>query len=103
MASAVLFAHDHQTAGKTILKSLESREDERKDKAMKSQTKSFINYVIAEWTNEMSQEVAIGYEFLDHSHDENSMIYFDQDESERQTFSTLEGRSEASISCIIQE
>ena len=55
---------------------------------MKSQTKSFINYVIAEWTNEMRQEVAIGYEFLDHSHDENSMIYFDQDESERQTFST---------------
>ena len=97
-ASAVLFAHDHATAGKTILKSLEQREDERKDRAIKSQTENFFNYIIAEWTNEMSQEVAIGYELLDQSLRKSSVSYMD-DDSDRQTISTHEGRSEANNSC----
>ena len=97
-ASAVLFAHDHATAGKTILKSLEQREDERKDRAIKSQTENFFNYIIAEWTNEMSQEVAIGYELLDQSLRKSSVSYMD-DDSDRQTISTHEGKSEANNSC----
>ena len=94
IASAVLFAHDHRTAGKTILKSLEQREDERKDRAIKSQTESFINYIITEWTNKMSQEVAISYELLDQSDSKSSVSYMD-DDSNSQTISTHEGRSEA--------
>ena len=93
-ASAVLFAHDHATAGKTILKSLEQREEERKGRANKSQTENFINYVIAEWTKEMSQEVAISYELLDQSDSKSSVSYMD-DDSNSQTISTHEGRSEA--------
>ena len=64
-ASAVLFAHDHITAGKTILKSIELRHDERKEAMFKVQTEDFINYVVAEWSNKMKQSVAIGYELLD--------------------------------------
>ena len=94
----MLFAHDHRTAGKTILKSLEQREDERKDRAIKSQTESFINYIITEWTAKMSQEVAIGYELLEQSHNKTSVIYFEQDESDRQTISTREENN----SCLLQ-
>ena len=64
-ASAMLFAHDHNTAGKTILKSIEQRHDERKEAMLKTQTEGFINYIVAEWANKMKQEVAIGYELLD--------------------------------------
>ena len=98
-ASAVLFAHDHATAGKAILKSFEQREDERKDRAIKLQTGNFINYIIAEWTNEMSQEVAIGYELLDHQSDSKSSVSYTDDDSDRQTISTHEGKSEANNSC----
>ena len=61
----MLFAHDHITAGKTILKSIELRHDERKEAMFKVQTEDFINYVVAEWSNKMKQSVAIGYELLD--------------------------------------
>ena len=64
VAFAILFVHDHKTAGDDLLESFKKEDDEKKSDIMMSEASDFLTYVIKEWSDEMKTEQSIGFEFL---------------------------------------
>ena len=63
--SAMDYAHDHTAASVLIQSTMESMTEKRKSILLSKQHADFINYVIAQWSEELKSSVGISNEFLD--------------------------------------
>ena len=65
VASAVLFAHDHNKASQAIRDSIQELIEQQERELMERKHADFFKYVVSQWVDELRSSTEVGFEFID--------------------------------------